>query len=66
MCLQVLPPDAAGRPVTFWAVTQELLRREGVRGLWSGLGARVLTIGPGAAISWMLYEEMKAWLREHC
>lgn len=58
--MQVLPSN--GRQLTFVAVARDLLQREGWRALGSGLAARVLTIGPGAALSWMLYEEIKGLL----
>jgi hypothetical protein len=48
--------------MTFPGVAKELIRREGTSALWSGLGARVLTIGPGAAITWATYEEVKLLL----
>lgn len=62
--MQVLSAD--GRRLAFGQLARELLRNEGPRALWSGLGARVLTIGPGAALSWMLYGELKAILAQHC
>lgn len=44
------------------AVTRRILLEEGQRGLWSGVGARVLFHAPAAAISWGVYESMKRML----
>ena len=54
-----------GTQLTFVGILRELLQKEGPRALWSGLGARVATIGPSAAITWAVYEEVKAMLVEH-
>lgn len=54
-----------GTRLTFFGVLRDLLQKEGLRALWSGLGARVATIGPGAAITWAVYEEAKAVLVEN-
>ena len=63
ICLQVLP-QASGQPAaTFVSIALDLLRKEGVPALWHGLGARLLTIGPGAALSWTIYEEVHRRLR---
>lgn len=48
--------------MTSASLLAELLRREGPGALWSGVTARVATIGPGAAISWAVYERMKDYL----
>ena len=59
--LQVMPSDAQMR-ATFASVLQQLVRKEGYQALWSGVVPRVLTIAPGASLSWMLYEQIKGWL----
>lgn len=61
--MQVLPQLGGEAPASFTGVARDLLRREGAHALWSGLGARLLTIGPGAALSWTIYEEVHRWLR---
>lgn len=55
-----------GMQLTFAGVAQDLLRREGPRALWAGLGARVAMMGPGAAVSWAVYEQTKAWMARTC
>lgn len=62
--LQVLPAAGVGgaaRP-SAWRLARELVRAEGARALWSGLGARVANIAPGCALSWALYEQVKGVL----
>ena len=39
-------------------ILKELWLREGWQGLFAGTGARVMSIAPGSAISWMLYEKI--------
>jgi hypothetical protein len=43
-------------------VLRDLLAREGPPGLAAGLTARVLSIAPGCALSWALYETFKQWM----
>jgi hypothetical protein len=43
-------------------VLRDLLAREGPRGLAAGMTARVLSIAPGCALSWSLYETFKQWM----
>eukprot|EP00892_Ulva_mutabilis_P003303 jgi/Ulvmu1/1344/UM011_0072.1 len=62
--LQVLSAHQ-GPKLTFFGVLRDLLQKEGPRALWNGLGARVATIGPSAAITWALYEEVNAVLVEN-
>ena len=61
MSAHVLPGDRSA--LTFMSVARQLLRTEGMRGLWGGVTARTLTIGPGAAFSWLLYEQLKQMLK---
>ena len=44
------------------SVARTLLHKEGLRGLWGGVTARALTVGPGSAFSWLLYEQLKHFL----
>ena len=37
----------------------------GLRGFGAGLLARILTIAPGNAITWLVFEQVKAWLGRH-
>jgi len=37
----------------------------GLRGFGAGLFARILTIAPGNAITWFIFEQVKAWLGRH-
>ena len=59
--MQVLSAHG-GAQLTFVGILRDMLQKEGPRALWSGLGARVATIGPSAAITWAVYEEVKAVL----
>ena len=34
----------------------------GLKGFGAGLFARILTIAPGNAITWLVFEQVKAWL----
>lgn len=61
-CAQVLSGQG-GVPVTAMSLTKQLLQQEGPRALFSGLGARIAMMGPGAAVSWAVYEETKTWLQ---
>ena len=46
------------------AIAQRLLAREGAQALFAGSIARVLSIGPGTALSWMLYESFAGIARD--
>ena len=41
------------------SITMDLWRREGFRALTRGLSARILTLAPGTAISWAVYEPLQ-------
>ena len=43
-------------------VVARLLAKEGPSALLHGLTARLLTIVPGTCVSWLVYEQAKAWL----
>jgi hypothetical protein len=60
--LQVMTATAEGRGLTAVLVARQMLAAEGPRSFWSGLGARLLNIAPGCALSWALYEQIKARL----
>ena len=49
---------ATNSKVTSSQLLKDLWAREGWRGLFAGTWARVLSIAPGSAISWMLYEKL--------
>ena len=54
--------DAELRTVNgFMAGCKLLLRREGMRGFFKGVGPRVLTTMPSTAICWSAYEASKAY-----
>ena len=40
-------------------VLRNVVAREGVRGLFAGVGARVASVAPGSAISFYIYETLK-------
>lgn len=44
-----------------WAVARQLIHAEGVRGLWKGVGARIVTLMPQGAVSVSAYEQVKRW-----
>ncbi|KAI7867686.1 mitochondrial carrier domain-containing protein [Spinellus fusiger] len=48
--------------VRFKVVTTEIFQKEGVRAFYKGLTPRLLRIAPGQAITFMVYEKVKAWL----
>ena len=63
--LQAAMQVLSAKEGVFLGILKDLLQKEGPRALWSGLGARVATIGPSAAITWVVYEEVKAMLVEN-
>ena len=61
--LQALPPHVLGpHGSSLPGVLREVLQREGLAGLGSGLGTRVAAVAPGVAISWYVYETLKPHL----
>jgi len=40
-------------------VWRDVFKREGARGLFAGVGARVAAVAPGSAISFGVYETLK-------
>ncbi|KAG1657964.1 hypothetical protein FOA52_004735 [Chlamydomonas sp. UWO 241] len=57
--LQVMPADAAR---SAWTVAARLYASEGAAAFTRGLGARLLMLAPGSALSWAIYEPVKAAL----
>eukprot|EP01024_Parvocaulis_polyphysoides_P060872 TRINITY_DN6681_c0_g1_i2.p3 TRINITY_DN6681_c0_g1~~TRINITY_DN6681_c0_g1_i2.p3 ORF type:complete len:117 (+),score=7.16 TRINITY_DN6681_c0_g1_i2:36-353(+) len=45
--------------VNIWSVLQQTVRSEGLQIFHKGLLARILTIAPQSALSWMIYESVK-------
>lgn len=60
--LQVLSAQPQQAGLTALQVARQQLQREGVGSFFNGLTARLLNIAPGCALSWALYEQLKAWL----
>ncbi|EIE75859.1 hypothetical protein G6F46_000756 [Rhizopus delemar] len=46
----------------FKVVTTEIWQKEGFRAFYKGLTPRVLRVAPGQAVTFMVYEKVKAWL----
>jgi len=44
---------------SLWGVLRDVFKREGARGLFAGVGARVAAVAPGSAISFGVYETLK-------
>jgi solute carrier family 25 citrate transporter 1 len=44
---------------SLWGVLRDVLKREGARGLFAGVGARIAAVAPGSAISFGVYETLK-------
>lgn len=57
--LQVLSGTQEGKSLTAVRVARQLLRQEGAAALLKGCAARIMTIAPGSALSWALYETIK-------
>ena len=56
---------AAGAPLKYAGMGDVLRRaveREGVRGLYKGIGPNLAKVAPAAGISWFVFEEVKAAL----
>lgn len=47
-----------------WQLAAEVLRTEGVRGMWRGLGPTVAVHTPASAVWWLAYETGKEWVGE--
>lgn len=58
------PAHAAGRPAFKGAlgVIKDVVREDGVVGLWRGMGAHLVSFMPQAAVWWASYEESKSFL----
>lgn len=56
---------AGGVPIKYdgmMDVARQTIRREGLRGLYKGLGANLIKLAPAAGISWYVFEKTKALL----
>jgi solute carrier family 25 (mitochondrial phosphate transporter), member 23/24/25/41 len=42
-----------------WDVTQKTIQREGIRGLYKGLGPNLIKVVPSMSITWVVYDSMK-------
>eukprot|EP00878_Enallax_costatus_P009799 GHUV01010232.1.p1 GENE.GHUV01010232.1~~GHUV01010232.1.p1 ORF type:complete len:327 (+),score=71.21 GHUV01010232.1:516-1496(+) len=60
--LQVVSSQQAGQQLTALKLASQQLQLEGLGSFWHGLTPRLLNIAPGCALSWALYEHLKAWL----
>lgn len=60
--LQVLSAKGGAHNLKALDVAKTLWMSQGVRGFGQGLLARTLTIAPGAAIQWLIYEHVKLQL----
>ena len=60
--LQVLSAQPQHAGLTALQVATQQLQREGLGSFFHGLTPRLLNIAPGCALSWALYEQLKAWL----
>lgn len=61
--VQVLSVGPNGSGVTAVSVAKRIWAQEGWRGFTRGMSARILTLAPGTAVSWMLYETTLQKLR---
>jgi Mitochondrial carrier protein len=59
--LQVLSGPSSKR-ISAYQVGIDMVQKEGWRAAWAGLTARILTIAPGCAVTWAVYEEIKTFL----
>lgn len=48
-----------------WAVVRHIIATEGVRGLFTGLGAQIVAFGPASALWWASYEATANTLRDN-
>lgn len=48
----------AAKAITAASIAKQLWLHEGWKGLFAGTGARVMSIAPGCAISWLMYERI--------
>lgn len=46
----------------FMVVFRDLLRQEGPRALYKGIGPRILRVAPGQAVTFAVYEKVKGWI----
>jgi hypothetical protein len=57
-----LSTSHGGARLGYRTAIQELLRREGPKGFFRGVGARVLWLAPASALNVTLYEVSSTWL----
>mmetsp|Transcript_8646 Transcript_8646/g.24860 ORF Transcript_8646/g.24860 Transcript_8646/m.24860 type:complete len:310 (+) Transcript_8646:278-1207(+) len=60
--LQVLSAGKVGAGLSASKIAREIWLKEGLAGFFAGTSARVMSIAPGCAISWLLYENIKLLL----
>ncbi|KAL7534045.1 hypothetical protein ACHAWF_004701 [Thalassiosira exigua] len=48
-----------------WDALQQIIRTEGLRGIYKGYGATLASFGPFSALYFMFYERCKLWSREY-
>ncbi|KAG2428620.1 hypothetical protein HYH02_014321 [Chlamydomonas schloesseri] len=60
--LQVLSACEAHARVTAWSLAKQMWAKEGARVFMTGVGARILQLAPGTALSWVIYEPVKRFL----
>ncbi|KAJ2452305.1 Mitochondrial succinate-fumarate transporter, partial [Coemansia sp. RSA 2337] len=46
----------------FVTVTRDIAQKEGYKAFYRGLTPRILRVAPGQAITFMVYEKVKAWI----
>ncbi|GLC34594.1 hypothetical protein PLESTB_001244400 [Pleodorina starrii] len=57
--LQVLSACQAHARTTAWSLAVHMWRTEGPKVFMTGLGARIIQLAPGTALSWVIYEPIK-------
>ncbi|GLI64124.1 hypothetical protein VaNZ11_007301 [Volvox africanus] len=60
--LQVLSASKAHAHTTAWPLACRMWRTEGPKVFFIGLGARILQLAPGTALSWVVFEPVKKYL----
>lgn len=60
----VCPKSVSSKGLEWREVLRQILRQEGVQGLFKGSFPRILSHTPAVAISWTTYETAKQWLAQ--